>query len=171
VSGWHELEDRLDIIEACTRLHWLVDHKLWDQLDEVLAETVSLPTLQEQVHEEVFDPRAFLRSRDDIKREYPALLEGLLTQHLIAGHQVRISGDSAICTAHSINVHVRSRETGQDVVTHGNEYRFDLVRTPKGWRICARRTWLRWSVGPDEIHDVAAKQAEWANSVKVSDEG
>jgi hypothetical protein len=152
ISSVHEVRDRLDIIEVCTRMHWIVDHKDWDALDTVLSERVSFPTFAEQEAPD-FDPALHLRARDDIKAAYPALLGGLTTQHLIAGHQVELAGDRAVCRAHSINVHL----AGGAVLTHGNEYRFDLERTAVGWRICGRRTWIRWTIGDESIHDAPGK--------------
>lgn len=160
-----ELRDRLDIIDVCTRLHWYVDHKEWDQLALVLSEHVSFPTPAEQAAAD-FDPGDCVRSRADIQAAYPALLGGLLTQHLITGHQVELDGDHAVCRAHAINIHIPSDSPAGPVVTHGNEYRFDLERTGEGWRICGRQTWIRWRHGDEAIHDVDRKLEGWAQAVK-----
>jgi hypothetical protein len=174
MSDWQQVTDRLDVTEVCTRLHWLVDHRRWDRLDEVLDDQVSMPTIEEQSSEPEFDPTKYVRSLDEIKEMYPRLLDGLTTQHLIAGHQVTLDGDRAVCLAHSINVHVSdggSEVGGQEVVTHGNEYRFELVRTDRGWRICGRQTWITWSAGDKEIHDVRRKQSEWVGALHANRAG
>jgi hypothetical protein len=113
--------------------------------------------------------RTYLRSRDEIKAAYPELLRGVLTQHLIAGHQVEVDGDRAVCRAHSINVHVVEDGAGP-VVAHGNEYRFELRRTERGWRIVARQTWIRWRSGDEKHYDVDRRLWHWAGTVtrKVS---
>jgi hypothetical protein len=57
-----------------------------------------------------------------------------ITQHLIAGHQVELDGDRAICRADSINVHLPVDARGGEIgalVLHGNEYRFELERTQR----------------------------------------
>lgn len=168
MSDCRTLTDRLDIIEVCTRLHWLVDHREWDRLDEVLADRISMPTLEEQSSEPEFDQAKFIRTLDEIKEMYPKMLGGLTTQHLITGHQVQLDGNTAVCLAHSINVHISDRTSAadQEVVTHGNEYRFELVRTDRGWRICGRRTWIIWSVGNEDIHNVGRKQREWIEALQ-----
>jgi len=152
--------DRLEIIEVCTRVHWSYDHEDWDALDDLFAATVSMPTLA-QAAGPGFDPDAYLShylfTREEVKRALRSVKAGLVTQHLVAGHQVRLAGSRAVCLAHSVNVHL----TSQGPVTHGNEYRFDLVRTAEGWRV---RGWIprvRWSHGDEASYDVTARQAAW----------
>ena len=50
----------------------------------------------------------YLFTRDELKRALSSVKDGLTTQHLIAGHQVTLDGDSAVCLAQSINVHLTS---------------------------------------------------------------
>jgi hypothetical protein len=161
--------DRLDIVDVCTRWHRAVDRKEFGMLAQILTEVVSLPTLAE-VAEPGFSVDTYVgryeRRRDDIIRLYPPLLEGLITQHLVAGHLVDIStgGTTAVCHAHSINVHLPVG--GGERIEHGNEYRFDLVRTNAGWRVRGRATWQRWSSGDTTHHDVTAKQRQWASEME-----
>jgi hypothetical protein len=157
------LADRLEIIEVCTRLHWCVDHRDWDGLDDLLADQVSFPTPAELAAPD-FDPARYRRSRAEVKAAYPGLLAGLITQHLIAGHQVELDGDRAVCRAHSINVH-QPEEGDKTIVLHGNEYRFELTRTPGGWRIDGRQTWIRWRAGDETHYDVDQRLRQWADQV------
>jgi hypothetical protein len=157
------LADRLDIIEVCTRLHWCVDHRDWDGLDDLLDDQVSFPT-PDELAAPGFDPANYVRSRAEVKAAYPGLLAGLLTQHLIAGHQVQLDGDRAVCRAHAINVHVPEAEPSQ-VISHGNEYRFELRRTEAGWRIFARQTWIRWRSGDETRYDVDGRLRDWSQQV------
>jgi SnoaL-like domain len=169
-----ELADRLEIIEVCTRLHWCVDHRDWDGLDDLLADQVSFPTPAEMAAPG-FDPARYRRSRAEVKAAYPGLLAGLITQHLIAGHQVELDGDHAVCRAHSINVHLP--ESGEDghgagagqggaLFLHGNDYRFELVRTSSGWRIDGRQTWIRWRWGDEAHYDVDRRLLDWSGQVR-----
>lgn len=165
------LADRLDIIEVCTRLHWCVDHRDWDGLDDLLADRVSFPT-PEELAAPGFDPALFLRSRAEVKAAYPGLLGGLVTQHLIAGHQVELDGDRANCRAHAVNAHQPEDEPGGPVILHGNEYRFELERTSGlghgGWRIAARQTWIRWRSGDGRHYDVDRRMRDWASAVRAA---
>jgi hypothetical protein len=159
--------DRLDIIDICTRWHRYVDRKCFGGLVHVLDDWVSLPTLEE-VASPGFDIDTYLghyrRSRDDVIRLYPDLLDGLITQHLVAGHLVEVRGDTAVCEAQSINVHIPADGSG-GAVHHGNAYRFDLVRTRLGWRVAGRVTWQLWNIGDSPMHDVAVKQRRWLTSM------
>jgi hypothetical protein len=165
------LADRLEVIEVCTRLHWCVDHRDWDGLDDLLADHVSFPTPAEMTAPG-FDPARYRRSRAEVKAAYPGLLSGLITQHLIAGHQVELDGDRAVCRAHAINVHVPDGDDSGDggkgggLVLHGNEYRFELARTADGWRIDARQTWIRWRWGDEARYDVDQRLLEWSGRVR-----
>ena len=160
-----ELADRLEIIEVCTRLHWCVDHRDWDGLDDLLADQVSFPTPAELTAPD-FDPARYRRSRAEVKAAYPGLLKGLITQHLIAGHQVELDGDRAVCRAHSVNVHLPEDAEHPELVLHGNEYRFELARTPEGWRIDGRQTWIRWRWGDEAHYDVDRRLLEWSGHVR-----
>ncbi|MCU1486503.1 MAG: hypothetical protein JWN67_3249 [Actinomycetia bacterium] len=164
------VEDRLDVIETCTKMHWLVDRKQWDRLHEVLASEVCFPTLEEQ-ESDGFDPASCVRSLESIMASYEITLGGLFTQHLIAGHQVELDGDTAVCQAHSINVHYPLPPAEGSRVTHGNEYLFELARTPAGWRITGRRTRILWSEGDEQAHDVGAKQRQWLASMAADGSG
>jgi hypothetical protein len=166
-----EVADRLEIIEVCTRLHWCVDHRDWDGLDDLLADQVSFPTPAEAA-EPGFDPARYRRSRAEVKAAYPGLLAGLITQHLIAGHQVELDGDRAVCRAHSVNVHLPENAQHPDnaerpeLVLHGNEYRFELARTAGGWRIDGRQTWIRWRWGDEAHYDVDRRLLQWSGRVR-----
>ena len=166
--------DKLEIIEVCTRVHWCYDHQEWDGLDALFFDVVSMPTLA-QAASAGFDAGRYLDeylfSRDELKRALSSVKDGLITQHLIAGHRVTLEGDRAVCLAHSINVHLASGAStgcgrpgsGPDgsLVAHGNDYRFDLMRTGDGWRIRGWVPRIRWSHGDEASYDAAAKQAAW----------
>ncbi len=162
------IADKLEIIEVCTRVHWCYDHEEWDGLDALFDAAVSMPTLA-QVASPGFDPGGYLDdylfTRDELKRALGSVRVGLTTQHLIAGHQVTLDGDRAVCLAHSVNVHLPSAAgSGGNLVAHGNDYRFDLLRTAGGWRI---RGWIprrRWSWGDEASYDANARQAAWRDA-------
>jgi len=96
--------DKLDIIEVCTRAHWCYDHEAWAALDTVFADTVSMPTVAQVTDDPHFDADTYLSrylvTREEVKRALGSFKEGLTTQHLIAGHQVTLDGDRAVCLAH-----------------------------------------------------------------------
>jgi hypothetical protein len=148
--------DKLDIIEVCTRAHWCYDHEAWAALDTVFADTVSMPTVAQVTDDPHFDVDAYLSrylvTREEVKRALGSFKEGLTTQHLIAGHQVTLDGDRAVCLAHSINIHLPAdSRSDAGLLAHGNEYRFDLIRTADGWRIRGWVPRVRWSYGDESV--------------------
>jgi hypothetical protein len=175
------MADRLEIIEVCTRVHWCYDHQDWDGLDFLFADAVSMPTLA-QAGSPGFDLDTYLDgyrfSREELKRALSSVQAGLITQHLIAGHQVTVEGDTAVCLAHSVNIHLASplvpgaasvgaaSDSGASgsrhgLVAHGNDYRFDLLRTADGWRIRGWVPRVRWGYGDGASYDADARQAAW----------
>jgi hypothetical protein len=181
VTDLGAIADRLEIIEVCTRVHWCYDHQDWDGLDFLFADSVSMPTLA-QAGSAGFDLSSYLDgylfSREELKLALSSVRARLITQHLIAGHQVTLEGDAAVCVAHSVNVHLASRlasgaasvagasesgasESGHGLVAHGNDYRFDLVRTADGWRIRGWVPRIRWGYGDEASYDANARQAAW----------
>ena len=165
VTDLGAIADRLEIIEVGTRVHWCYDHQDWDGLDFLFADAVSMPTLA-QAASPGFDLDTYLVgylfSREELKRALSSVRAGLITQHLIAGHQVTLEGDTAVCLAHSVNIHLASRSaSGVGLVAHGNDYRFDLVRTADGWRIRGWVPRIRWGYGDDASYDANARQAAW----------
>lgn len=170
--------DKLEIIEVCTRVHWCYDHQEWDGLDALFDAAVSMPTLA-QAASPGFDPSSYLDdylfTRDELKRALGSVQQGLITQHLIAGHQVTLDGDRAVCLAHSVNIHLPSGPafgsgsgpvSGPEgnLVAHGNDYRFDLRRAADGWRIRGWIPQIRWSWGDEAAYDATARQAAWGDS-------
>jgi hypothetical protein len=160
--------DKFAVIELCRMPHWAYDHESWDDLDDVFTETLSMPTVA-QAGEPSFDLDSYLGrylvSRTDMKRGMAMFRAGLVTQHLIAGHHVTLVGDTAVCRAHSINIHMLAEaHADQPALVHGNEYRFDCIRTGDDWRIRGWVSTVRWSFGDDSFHDVAAKQRAWLES-------
>lgn len=165
-----DLRDRLDIVEICTLTHWLIDHRQFDSLDAVLHDVVSMPTLEEITTDPTFEAATYIgrfqRSREQIAEGIRSFLAGMTTQHLIAGHNVVLRGDSATCRAHSINMHI-SEADPDSIVVHGNDYQFDLIRTPAGWRVNGWLSWIRWSRGDASHHDVATKQRKWVDAIEA----
>jgi hypothetical protein len=160
-------EDRSEIVTLCLLPHRCYDDGAWDLLDEVFTEVVAMPSLEQALARD-FDQDTYLDDhpvpRRDLCRALASFKEGLSTQHLVMGHTVTGDGDQAVCRAHSLNVHLPAGSTTGPFLLHGNGYRFDVVRTPSGWRI---RGWIpevRWSSGDPGVHDAHRKQAAWTES-------
>jgi hypothetical protein len=170
VSTVEDAVDKFRVIELCRRPHWIFDHEHWTELAEVFTDPLSMPTLA-QAGEPGFDPDRYLDGylvdRAELVRGMQLFKRGVLTQHLVAGHHVELAGDTAVCRAHSINIHYPVGDVrAETLLAHGNDYRFDCVRTAAGWRIRGWVPAVRWSHGNDASHDAAAKQRAWLESAK-----
>jgi hypothetical protein len=158
-------DDHIAIVEACTKFHWFYDRKQWDDLGALLDDVVSMPTLEEIGDDVEGYLERYHRTRADVTAGLRLFADGLVTQHLVAGHLVTITGDTAVCIAHGINVHLRDEDRTAPPLWHGNTYRFDLVRRAEGWRIAGMVAGIVWGWGDDSVHDVSAKQRVWVKTL------
>jgi len=66
------------------------------------------------------------------------------TLHYVTNHVVDVDGDHARSTSYVLAQHVRADDV---TFTLGGSYHDELVRTPDGWRIAARRFVTAWKGG------------------------
>jgi hypothetical protein len=135
-------EDRLDIIEACTRFGWHADRREWDRFAEVLTDElyVDYTALTGGAPGDVKSAELIAGWREQFAR-----LE--TTQHLIAGHLVEVDGDTAVCTANFHAQHVTAVAHGDHKMVLSGHYRFGLIRTDGGWQINSVVMTPTWSTG------------------------
>jgi hypothetical protein len=160
-----EAADKLEIIELCMVKHWIYDHDAWPEYDEVFADVVSFPGAAAVDVDSNAYLQGHLITRDELKAALQGFKAGLITQHLIAGHRVQLDGDTAVCRAHSINIHFPARNAVDDaLLAKGNEYRFDCIRTSSGWRIRGFIAVTRWTWGNAGSHDADDKMRTWRDA-------
>ncbi|MDH6216885.1 nuclear transport factor 2 family protein [Streptomyces pseudovenezuelae] len=139
-------EDRLDVIETCTRMLWYVDLRRWDALPAVLAEKVTLDYTSLNGGTPVTLPA------DRIIADWAAGLGHLrATQHLIGNQIAEVDGDTAVLTAHFQATHLLPNPYGAPTWTLGGRYRFDLTRATAGWRIAGVVMTTLWADGNQQI--------------------
>jgi hypothetical protein len=135
--------DRLDVVDVIHRYALGMDTKQWDMLDDVFVE--------DAVAEYGLDLGSS-HSRAEIKDLVRNAISGLdATQHSMSNIIVAVDGDSATanCYLHAAHFLVNHR-TGSNTWIVGGTYRYDLVRTPAGWRISHlvfNATWTDGNVG------------------------
>jgi hypothetical protein len=143
--------DRLDVIEACTRMAWHADQRDWAALRDVFANEVRLDYTSLQGGE----PATV--SRDELVASWAGLLGKLqATQHLLTNHLVAVSGNEASCTAAFQATHLLPNAHGDPIWTLGGSYRFQLVRDGATWRISALTMTATWASGNQQIMSLAA---------------
>lgn len=87
------VEDRLVIIETCTRMAWHADQREWDRLAGVFAGTVVLDYTSLNGGEVAeLTPGQIVDAWSGLLGAFDA------TQHLVTNHLVTVEGDTAVCT-------------------------------------------------------------------------
>ena len=139
------IRDRLAVIDRATQYARNLDRQDWagfracftDQLETDFSDFTGEPARTAPADEFVaFDQR---------------ILGGLITQHLIANHEVSIECDEAVLIADAIASHHRPAAAGGgDYDVHG-VYRMVMVRQGADWKIARVRLSLRWYEGDRDL--------------------
>jgi len=141
-----EAEDRIDVIETCTRMLWHVDLRQWDALPALLAEKVTLD------YTSLVGGQPTVSTPDRIIADWRAGLGHLTaTQHMIGSQIAEVHGDEAHLTAHFQATHLLPNAHGGPTWTLGGRYRFDLTRSASGWRIAGVVMTAVWADGNQQI--------------------
>ncbi|HEU5158514.1 MAG TPA: nuclear transport factor 2 family protein [Streptosporangiaceae bacterium] len=135
-------EDRLDVIETCTRFGWHADQREWDRFAEVLTDVLYLDYTALAGGEP-----GDVKSADLIASWKELFGRLTTTQHLITNHLVDVDGDSAVCTAQFHAHHVAAVAHGDQTMILSGHYRFGLVRAGDGWQINSLVMTPTWSTG------------------------
>lgn len=119
-----ELVDRNEIADLTSRLGLWLDEKRFDDArsiftDDATGEFPSGPVQGVQ------------RLADQARRNHSAFDR---TQHLTTNLLIDLHGDRATVRANQIATFVDRGDTPEPLFTIGERYRFEAVRTPRGWR-------------------------------------
>ena len=134
------LADKMAIQDTITRYAHAVDTQNFDLLDQVFTRDADLDYLQ---FGGVQGDRRFIKKWLSESRQMVNYWH-----HLLSNMVVRIEGDKASARTDVHAVLGLPEENGQTVVMHvGAYYDDELVRTPEGWRICARVFVPVWTDG------------------------
>jgi hypothetical protein len=150
-----EVADHLAIQQAASELGLLVDARDWDSVRALFTDSVDVDYVS-------------LNGGQPQTTPAPQLIDGWrqaldnldATQHLIAGPDVTIDGDEAICAANVQATHVLANPRGGELWTVGGRYDFCFTRTPAGWRIRAVKLSVQWVTGNQHIIQLAASRSQ-----------
>ncbi|WP_218004805.1 nuclear transport factor 2 family protein [Actinomadura macra] len=143
-------EDRLGIIETCTRLAWHADQREWEHLKTIFADEVRLD------YTSLNGGEPAVLSAGQIVDGWRQGLGGYdATHHMITNHLVDVAGDTAVCTASFQATHRLENPHGSPLWTLGGTYRFDLVRDD-GWKISGLVMTATWADGNQHLTTLAA---------------
>ncbi|GAA2322489.1 nuclear transport factor 2 family protein [Nonomuraea roseoviolacea subsp. roseoviolacea] len=144
-------DDRLAIIETCTRMAWHADQREWDRLAGIFADSVTLDyTSLNGGEPAVLTPAQIVGAWSGLLGAFDA------TQHLITNHLVTVDGATAVCTASFQATHRLTDPFGSQLWTLGGTYRFDLVRSDGAWKIGAVVMTATWADGNRNLMSLAA---------------
>jgi hypothetical protein len=145
------VEDRLAIIEVCTRMAWHADHREWDRLKTIFADKVVLD------YTSLNGGEPATLTPEQIVGAWSGVLGGFdATQHLVTNHLVTVDGDTAVCTASFQATHRLANPFGSPLWTLGGAYRFDLLRAGDSWKISGVVMTAAWADGNKELMALAA---------------
>lgn len=134
------LVDRQQIVDVTLAYTYALDAKDWDALDDVFTVDATAYLTEE------------LDGREAIKGRVRRALESLdLSQHMVANHDVRIDGDSAVCRCYLQAQHVREAAPGPPNFIVAGRYDDRFVRTSVGWRIVRRELTIMWTEGNPSV--------------------
>ena len=143
-------EERLEVIETCTRMAHHADRREWDRLVEIFADEVRLDYTSLQGGE----PATV--AREQLVDGWREALGGLAaTQHLITNHLVEVDGERAVCLADFQATHLYPNPHGDPSWTLGGRYRFELRRLGSAWRLAALTMTAVWARGNQQIMSLA----------------
>jgi len=131
-------DDQLAIAAALGRLTWLLDHRDWDHMGEVMAPDV-----------EAYGARGLDTVLTTVIRP---LLGGCgPSQHLLGNHQIAVDGDRARSMVYA-RVHHRGAEPDSERWWECmGEYHDEWRRTPDGWRMTRRVFEVTITHGDDSV--------------------
>ena len=133
-----ELSDRLEIQDLMVAYSYAIDHRQWDDLDDVFTPDAIID------YSQAGGFRGGLEETKEFLRQ--AMPQFAAFQHNIATSQVILDGDTA--TGRTICHNPMVFDNGVDtphVWFYGLWYVDKFVRTPKGWRIAERYEEFSWA--------------------------
>jgi 3-phenylpropionate/cinnamic acid dioxygenase small subunit len=124
------IEDRLAIEALVTEYAWLLDHRRWDEVANLMTDDVVLK----------------IRGREIVGQqgmtewaEYRAQKQSRRTQHQMTLMRLQPVDADVVRGTAALVLHVAKMESSDTYVDLVGEYQDEYVRTPGGWRF-RRRT-------------------------------
>lgn len=135
--------DRDAIVALTVRYCWALDERRFEQLDTVFAEDASAD----------YGGDAPMTGPEQIGGFFASVVAATnieRSQHLVANHDVEITGDDATCRCHFQSHYVTRTAAGdENILDIGGSYFDTLRRTADGWRITDRVARRIWAMGEE----------------------
>lgn len=132
------LEDQAAIVRQTYHLAWILDHRAWERVGEVLAPDAV-----------AYGQRGRQAVIDESFRRH---LGGCgPSQHLLSNHVVDVDGDRATSRCYARVYHQGAGDRADRAWECMGEYHDGWARTPDGWRMVAREFEVRIAHGDFEV--------------------
>lgn len=131
-------EDERQIVAALHRFAWILDHREWDRVGEVLAPDAT-----------AYGETGIAAVIDNSLRKH---LGGCgPSQHLLGNHRIEIDGDRATSITYARVYHQGRGERSTRAWECMGEYHDTWTRTGEGWRISTRELDVTIAVGDASV--------------------
>jgi hypothetical protein len=127
-----EMMDRQAIADLISRLGLMLDQKSFEHATAVLTEDIAVATAGGS-------SKGLARVIDQAERNHRGV-----TQHVITNVLIDLHGDRAEAGANLIATFWPDPRRPDGTFAVRDRYRFDLVRTPSGWRIQSIEAVAQW---------------------------
>jgi hypothetical protein len=132
-----ELADRADLADLLARQGLWLDEQRFDDAGTIFTEDATVHTQSGQSRR----LQALTAQARRIHANFAA------TQHATSGVLIDIDGDRATVRANLIATFVRDAAAPEPAAAIGERYRFEAVRTPRGWRFSRLEVTPVWRSG------------------------
>lgn len=139
-----------EIIDLTIRYAWSLDHRCFDDLDQVFAPDAAVDYGRLGVHTGLAAIKAVNAG---------ALARFDRTQHIVSNNQVSIDGDTATGRCYLHAQHITRLPGGEDLYTVAGTYLDRYRRTEAGWRIAHRALRVTWTEGGAPLQPAASDTA------------
>ena len=129
--------DKEAIIDLAIAYTWALDTRNFHELDNIFT-----PDAKGMLHGVECVGREAIKTRIS-----KAVAWFDVTQHLVANHQVVVTGETATHRCQMQGMHVKAGTEGGENLWISGYYDDQLVRTPEGWRISFRLMQGTWRHG------------------------
>jgi hypothetical protein len=132
-----ELADRADLADLLARQGQWLDEQRFDDAGSIFTEDATIRTQSGQSQ----GLQALTAQARRVHASFAA------TQHVTSGVLIDIDGDRATVRANLIATFVRDAAAPEPAAAAGERYRFEAIRTPRGWRFSRLEVTPVWRSG------------------------
>ncbi len=155
VYGMENISGREQVIDAVNGVVMSVDRRDWKTCRSYFIDEpfIDYSSLNGQAGSKV--------KADELVKGWSAFLSKLkFTQHFLANHDVKISGNTATCYSYVRGIHSLPYAEGGELWDVYGTYEHELVKTPSGWKVSKMVFNLLYQEGNKNLPAIAMKMPD-----------